>query len=303
MLGLVTATILGFFGTASWFFDLMANLRLQLAVLLGSVTVMALIVRSWGIAAAALVAAAVNLGVVLPMMFPSPEPPVATGETLDVTFFNTKIVADRAATIDYLAGRNDDVVILAVTPHDWIDGLEGAGTGLHPVAGRHVTPGLEITVLARDPATEVIVHRASDYFRDWVVEISTELDGEPVSILGAHAVSPMTPRRAQHRDLVLDWIGAWADRRDAPVVVAGDLNATPWSTNFQATLEQGELTDSLETHGLQPSWPAGLGRLGIPIDHVLHSEELVVVDRQLGPSFGSDHRMVHARITRRAPGE
>ena len=35
---------------------------------------------------------------------------------------------------------------------------------------------------------------------------------------------------------------------------------------------------------------AQLGPLGIPIDHLLHSAELQIVDRRTGPDVGSDHR-------------
>lgn len=56
------------------------------------------------------------------------------------------------------------------------------------------------------------------------------------------------------------------------------------------------LVNSLRCRGLQPSWPAALGPLGIPIDHLLHGPELATVGRERGPAFGSDHRMLHVRL-------
>lgn len=130
------------------------------------------------------------------------------------------------------------------------------------------------------------------------MELVVQLDGEPVHLLFGNPVSPRTSSRAERRDDILGWIGAWSAERSDAVAVVGDLNATPWSAAFRSLLERGELVDSQRDHGLQASWPADAGRLGLPIDHLLHSRSLTTIERQLGPSFGSDHRMIHARIAR-----
>jgi endonuclease/exonuclease/phosphatase (EEP) superfamily protein YafD len=84
------------------------------------------------------------------------------------------------------------------------------------------------------------------------------------------------------------------------VAVVGDLNATPWSPRLQALLADARLVDSQVGHGLQPSYPAARGRLGLTIDHILHTREPTTVERELGPNFASDHRMVHARLELRS---
>ena len=301
--GLLLSSAVGFLGAWWWVFDLVANLRVQVTLLLALVALAALITRCWWVVAGALAGVAINLAIVAPLLFAGPEPPPAVGGHLDVTFFNTKIDADVDAVIAHLASRDDDVVVLTATNRAWFDRLEASSLPLHPVMGSRLVPGLEIIVLARDPDTEVTVHSLSNQARDALVEVTLELDGSPVPVLGTHPVSPMTPLRAQRRDLVLEWIGLWPERRDAPVVVVGDLNATPWSAPFRAMLDRSGLMDSLRLHGPQPSWPVSLGPVGIPIDHVLHSPELTTVERELGPSFGSDHRMVHARISRVEPAQ
>ena len=76
---------------------------------------------------------------------------------------------------------------------------------------------------------------------------------------------------------------------DAPVLLLGDLNATPWSHPFKRLLQETGLIDGSRGMGYQPTWPAGVLPLLIPIDHCLHSQELRVVHKEVGPMVGSDH--------------
>ena len=77
----------------------------------------------------------------------------------------------------------------------------------------------------------------------------------------------------------------------------GDLNATPWLRPLGALRAAAGLADSLEGHGVQPSWPADLPWIArIPIDLVLHSFHLATEARTLGRFVGSDHRPVFVRL-------
>jgi endonuclease/exonuclease/phosphatase (EEP) superfamily protein YafD len=72
--------------------------------------------------------------------------------------------------------------------------------------------------------------------------------------------------------------------------VVGDLNATPWSWPFRNLIEEGHLRNSQIGFGLQPTFSAtSMAFLRVPIDHLAHSEALLVRERKLGPSLGSDH--------------
>ena len=73
------------------------------------------------------------------------------------------------------------------------------------------------------------------------------------------------------------------------MVVAGDLNASTWSRGFSLLTAPADLVNSQRGFGIQASWPARYKLLGIPIDHVVHSRDLTIVDRRLGEPLGSDH--------------
>jgi endonuclease/exonuclease/phosphatase (EEP) superfamily protein YafD len=299
---LIILTIAGFLGATWWVFDLAANLRVQLALLLVPLAVVLAATGARWVAATAALAAIVNAALVVPFLLTSsPAPGTSGGETLQVTFLNVKVAgADVSELIDYLRERDDDLVILAAATLDSIEAMEASGLGLHVVMGGHLVPLLELVVLARVPDTEVRVRQRTDDARSMVVEVLPELDGRAIRVLGTHAISPLTPGRARERDEQLAWLSDEIADIDDPVLVMGDLNATPWSSHFHDLLDTAGLIDSQRVHGLQPSWPAALGPLGLPIDHALHSPGLTVLERDLGPSFGSDHRAVHVRLARNA---
>jgi endonuclease/exonuclease/phosphatase (EEP) superfamily protein YafD len=71
-------------------------------------------------------------------------------------------------------------------------------------------------------------------------------------------------------------------------VVLGDLNASPWSTDFRLLLDAG-LLDSERGFGPQGTFPAGWA-VQLPIDHCLHDPALVTTAREVGADLGSDHR-------------
>ncbi len=114
--------------------------------------------------------------------------------------------------------------------------------------------------------------------------------GRPTRILAAHPMPPLAPEWHGKRDRLLTIAGETAD---TPLIVAGDLNATPWSSALIG-LERHAL---LRTTGFAPTWPrAGRGAIGIPIDHVLASRHWRRGASSRGPDIGSDHFPVRVAL-------
>ena len=120
-----------------------------------------------------------------------------------------------------------------------------------------------------------------------------------VVVYGVHPPSPTNAEDTAHRDDVLARVGRAVAEETDPVIVVGDLNATPWSNGFRSLTGPGDLVNSLEGFGYGASWPTRLPAIArIPIDHVLHTRQLTVISRQLGPATeASDHRPVRVRLT------
>ena len=136
------------------------------------------------------------------------------------------------------------------------------------------------------------------------IDATLKLDtGQTVRILSLHTVPPVSGTYSAARDAQLAEAARIAASTDGPFILIGDLNATPWSSDYRAMVRDGGLTDSLRGSGLNglacpgASWPAGMVSLGmIPIDHCLTRNGAVVVERTLGDANGSDHRPLFVEI-------
>jgi endonuclease/exonuclease/phosphatase (EEP) superfamily protein YafD len=299
---LLSTVLVWTLGGRWWIAELLANLPVQHALAFTFLLAAGAVLRSRRLLGLAAVGLAVNLAIVLPVVTAlaagEPGPPVADASSLQLTFHNTKYRVRPAEVGEYLGQRADDVVVLSLVSDLWAKEFADDALGLVPRAGSGTgfADDLEMVVLVRDTDARVVVHRPTDDPRDAVFQVTVDLDGVPVHVLATHPVSPLTPARAAQRDQALERLASLARDLDGPVVIIGDLNATPWSPRFQALVADVELVDSQLGHGLQPSFPADRGSFGLAIDHVLHTQELTTEDRELGPAFGSDHRIVHARL-------
>lgn len=121
-----------------------------------------------------------------------------------------------------------------------------------------------------------------------------------VAITAVHPLPPIQTGFMVERDRLLAGESRVLRDRGVPAMLAGDLNATPWSAGFAGPAAMGlRRTTPL----LQPSWPqAAQGWMGIPIDHVLVSAHWRVVDSAVGPNVGSDHFPVVTVLQLATPG-
>ena len=114
--------------------------------------------------------------------------------------------------------------------------------------------------------------------------------GQPLSLMSLHTLPPRSRSYAQARDTQLFEAANWVNEQQDPVLLIGDLNATPWSGGLRRFFANTKMRNSQQGFGIQASWPADGGPIGkIPIDHCLVSEQFIVTDRHLGNSCGSDH--------------
>ncbi|MEZ6056519.1 MAG: endonuclease/exonuclease/phosphatase family protein [Planctomycetaceae bacterium] len=123
-----------------------------------------------------------------------------------------------------------------------------------------------------------------------------DIDGQPLTFLAAHPFPPMGRAATQSRNEQLRSLVRPINQHSGHRVLVGDLNTTSWSPCFEKLLEQTGLRDSRVGFGVQPTWPTNRFVLSIPIDHVLISPEIAVMDRVIGPNIGSDHFPVVVKL-------
>lgn len=192
-----------------------------------------------------------------------------------------------------LASSPADIVILAeaVPLRAHLD--DPALTAAFPVQAGCRQTRCEMLILARDPAARITFRRLYPPRVERMARI--EIGGTPetpaLTVLGMHFYKPWYFGIGEHDDwYAVDEIG----RSRGPLAVLGDFNAAPWSRRLRT------LYGMCGMAGLRwpmPSWPAGLGILGVPIDQVLtRSGARVVTAEAWGDGLGSNHRGLLVRL-------
>lgn len=103
------------------------------------------------------------------------------------------------------------------------------------------------------------------------------------------AVHPYPPLKAQayvDRNRMLANHAAALVATRLPAIMAGDFNATPWSTGVSVVQAAG----MVRATSMAPTWPASAAVPAvIPIDHTTVSRHWGVLWNGRGPNIGSDH--------------
>ena len=106
-----------------------------------------------------------------------------------------------------------------------------------------------------------------------------------LNVIGIHMTNPLDSTADQALDI--ESLGAKIQSIDGPTIVAGDMNATPWSKLYKRIPEATGLRDL--SHRM-PSWPSAFWLpVQLPIDHFFVSDDIAVERVELGNRVGSDH--------------
>ena len=283
------ASGLSFFGSLWWPLDLAANFRPHFAaslLFMGGVLILSARRR---LGVGVLLVGLVNAATVVPLFIAPGADGEPLGATLTVMSFNVNGLNDHySEVIEYVRTEQPDVVFIHEATFLWEDAFVAADLGYR------VEPGREEPL---DFGTLALVPEAAE-FRTFgfattaprAVEVVVEVGGTSIRLLGTHPLSPSTEERAALRDAQLGFARDWSAESGGRRIVAGDLNATPWSLPFRRLLAGGSLHNSQRGYGLDLTFPSGSSQLvQVPIDHVLFSDGFRVLDRRLGPPLGSDH--------------
>jgi endonuclease/exonuclease/phosphatase (EEP) superfamily protein YafD len=291
------ATVLGWIGAPWW-----AALAQHLTLHLGAVALLCWLAlwigRGWLTKWLALLLAVVHLGPVAWTWMPGP---IAAPPALPVRVMSVNLLSSNTATAAVMAwirSEQPDLVAAQEVSPAWATALNEALAVSHP--HRLVQPSTDnfgIALYSRWP----LPGARTDLLGGPVPSVIARIDAgdgaatRAIQVIVTHPPPPMSGQYAEWHDrqtaALADLVAASRD----PVVLVGDLNATPGSAAHRRLLAAG-LRDTRQGHGWEPTWPASLGWAGIPIDHVLVSPAVGCPRRDLSPDLGSDHRGVVADL-------
>lgn len=289
-LGGLAGFLVGLGGRHLWICELLTHFRVHYALLLLLAGCVLAVCGAWKRAAAAMCAVLVIGATLTPLYFAPREPsPAVTWRLLSANLFVGNQTPEEFVTL-VTQIRPDVVVCLEVTPSWGI--LLSRLQPDYPYQRIEARDGaFGVAVLSRFPWESVRVEQKIPGHPLIVASIQVASDDVP-TLIAVHPVPPVAPHWTALRNRQLQQIAQLTDECQRPLILAGDLNATSWSPAFSDLVNATGLRDSRRGFGVQASWPSHLGPFGIPIDHVLVSPEMTVVDRRVGPDFGADHRPI-----------
>jgi endonuclease/exonuclease/phosphatase (EEP) superfamily protein YafD len=202
---------------------------------------------------------------------------------------------DKKAVIEYLRKARPDLIVVMEIDNEWTAALKE----LHDLYPHRLmnprSDNFGIGLLSVWPLSRPhIVDFADNDLPSIVATVQHE--SSRFQLIATHPLPPMGGTRTEERNRQLRKVADSVKSATDPTVVAGDFNATPWSSIFQDFAKRSELQDSALGRGVQASWNAKAWFMRIPIDHVFVPAGTKIIDRTVGPNVGSDHFPVEAKF-------
>jgi endonuclease/exonuclease/phosphatase (EEP) superfamily protein YafD len=275
------ASLLGFFGSAFWMFDLLAHFRLQYALAAALLLVVTFALKHSRIALVAGGLFLVNGLVIAPAYLrdSSPSDAMLVIALANVNSANT----DFAAVANYV--RGSDIVVLLEVNAVWESEMRARLPEYPYTVFETRSDNFGLGVLMKTPplthSIETLVPEGPP-----TIAIGLRLRGRTTSLFATHPVPPISASATTQRDAQLAALAARVAATSNDVIVIGDLNATPWSSALTPLFDAG-LHDT--RRGYEATWPTGMWPLRIPIDLCLVSARFETASHRVGPDVGSDH--------------
>ena len=291
----ITGTLCAACARLGWPCELATHFRVQyLFALLLSTAGFLLAHHSLAAAVAALFAL-LNATVVLPL-YRKGAAVQRGGRTLRVLVMNVQCVnAAHERVQQCVASADPDIfLILEYTPA-WHEALRSLALRYPHVRYEARDGGYGIALWSRIPFADASIQQIGSSEMPSVIA-RFEFHGRPVTLIGTHPRSPKDRAASLARNHQLAELARYAALHEGEMIVAGDLNTSPWSPVFHDLLRESGLRDGRIGHGIQPTWPSSFPPLWTPIDHCLISRDLRVARLRRGPHVGSDHFPVLADI-------
>ena len=294
--GSIFLTIAGWLGKYHWGLDVLVHVTPQVLVIQLLLLGFFIAWKEWKLLIPGVVCLLWNAYLVVPYYLPQPTAPVlAQVKLLQLNVLTAN--QNYQKTIQYIEAKSPDLIALQESDQKWVNQLAPV---MEKYPHKLVTPredNFGIALLSRLPmeSSQSVVFTPAG-LPSIVADVVFPQDAR-VSVLVPHPLPPIE-RGFKQRNLQFAQIAFSRNKFGKNLLVVGDLNVTPWSVYFRELLSDLALRDSQLGFGVQPSWPTVKGALleRVAIDHVLVSDNFVVLKRELGPNVGSDHLPVYVEL-------
>ena len=234
-----------------------------------------------------LVAVALNASLVVPWYVPDSSP----DNDRQLKLLNANVLSsntDHQPLFELLDAEAPDVVVLQEVSGQWLEALDPLRQA-YPYSYAEAREGnFGIALFSRIPFTSAS-HTDSPPLGYPTIIATLDVEGTALHLVGTHPMIPVSGQFYVDRNEQLASIVELIKGRDGPHVLIGDLNASMWDINYRELEDHTGLRNARVGFGIVPTWPTFMPFAMIPIDHVLVSDDVSVVELRSGPRIGSDH--------------
>ena len=267
--------------------QLFAHFKLQYLVISVLLCIALALLRRPVYVGGLLLAVGLNASLVVPWYVPDSMP---LGET-HLKILSANILSsntEHQRLFDLLEAEAPDIVLLQEVSGQWLETLDPLRQG-YPYSYAEARDGnFGIALFSRVPLTSVS-HIDSPPLGYPTIIATMDVEGAALHLVGTHPMIPLGEQNYLDRNEQLASITELFDGRDGFQVLVGDLNASLWDINYRSLEEATGLRNARTGFGNVPTWPTFMPFAMIPIDHVLVSDDVGVVEMRSGPRIGSDH--------------
>jgi endonuclease/exonuclease/phosphatase (EEP) superfamily protein YafD len=291
----LVATLVSLLPARLWFLELLASFRVQITTLCVLSAALAFLfrMRIWGTVGATL--AIVQIGLLVPFFVSAQKETehLAHGRSLTILTANVECTNRRGEEVlEMIRSAGADIVALQEIDPWWAERIDTLEEYPYRLIDRS-TSKPAVALLSRvAPAEEVW----APLFGRLMITARFPMERGDISIAVLHTYPPRTPFLYDLRNRQIDLAAKRARREKGPFILAGDLNATPWSPVVRDFEETTGLWSVRNGKSPLPTWPSWNVLMQVPIDHIYHSGFLLREKVERVPIPGSDHVGLLARL-------
>lgn len=290
------ATLMGFLARLWWGFSLFSHFRVQYALAASGLALIWLIIQNKKIALFTGCFAAINLALIIPLYF-KPTMSSDNGQAIRVFFANVHTANPHHEIVrDLIIESDPGIIVLLEVNQNWLDDLDLMDSGFTYSVTQPREDNFGIALFSRFSLSDSGIVELGRYQLPSVYA-QMQSNDEVITIIATHPPPPSHRTGAEARNQQIAEVAQYVIGFDTEVILFGDLNLSSWSPYFTDLIMVTGLRDSRLGFGVQPTWPTGNMLLQIPLDHVLVSPKITVLERYTGPYIGSDHLPVILEIS------
>ena len=298
---LLIITVLSFLGEYSYIFELFSHFKQQyLLLFLLSFGFFSLLyrhqsVKKWLVIS--IIGLTLNTAVIFPLYL-SEKITIKKSDSQQFSLLLSNVLTSNQSKqklVKLIRRQQPDFVIALEIDTLWSNALEAIYSDYpyHSVIPRYDNFG--IALYSKYPLENI---HSIDFSKKGTPSIlaTVKLEGREIQIIATHPLPPFNESFTLEQKVHFQALGKYIKGSKNPVVVAGDLNTTVWSSAYKQLIASSNLKNTRQGYGIIPSWSVN-SILQLPLDHVLISQNIQTLNIEAMESIDSDHLPIYVQLS------